>query len=998
MPAGCRAVKQPDDIEMLAKSLQSSEMIDRLLNRFPIVGGFVRAVNASADLGDDVRRTTAAMFALREERDVAVQVAMANHFTNHKPLRELLDNFDPKTGFADFKAKSTGRTIKTHWHDALEGSIKRWDLTPEQRDAMTDLKAVWEDIRFDYNRFGGTLSEDGNMFPRVVDGWYDDAGKLVKGDVQLRGGGKMRVGGAFTKSRAVNDIGEFKNTSEMVNDGKWHYMDAEEALSTRAREVSQRTADLQLQDYLKKQPFFIKGRKPTARHPGRAPAEDFGGTKGETIEIKPFTSETVPAMAGYEGPRDIVQYIEDVLGRPEKVNVPVLGQLMDESRATVASFDLGTIGIQLMGALAADFGHLLPRVAGGKLRWSPSAIFPKAVLKSLPALASKDYRVKYLAANRDVIERWAAQLGGMNTSEYLDALRTDTKFLPYKLIHKLENPTARFFGTSLDVAKIEYIKSLEALYGKDLSMVDKERLGAWVRNSLGQTSTARLGMSPRQQSIESTFFLFSPRYTRSLVATIGTLRHMDKAGAEAWASLGGMATAGITAYIGFAAALGQEPQLDPRKPGFLSLRFGDNYIGIGGGIKAISSLVVKTTTDPMSLTDVDFQSNPILKFWKNRTSPLTGTAMDVMTGKDALGVQIDDGNDYLRAGMNRIFPFAAQAAAEANGGIDQKSLALIANGLGASANPMAAWDVYDKYLKDQRKVDGTQRFPDGYQTVNSKTNGFFEFTHNDPTALALKANWEDQRVSRGGDSEQTVKIQRERHDRLTAADNMLAQTGNYYQYRQQANSIRALSREEFRALSLNSPRTTTADKKVVNAWYDTYNDPSVLDPITGGLNSDALETLQNQWKADNPGKYESLIEPNETLGETKNETMLRTDRKTIAAAGWWDTDKQAWETVSSKAGKYTFGAKNIAEYKAKKQQEWTQKAAAAGNPEPGIYAERQMARDPIARMFTKLRTMHRLVVQRENPEIISLLSKWGYNSTSLQEYRFALQSQAQQGQ
>jgi hypothetical protein len=53
-----------------------------------------------------------------------------------------------------------------------------------------------------------------------------------------------------------------------------------------------------------------------------------------------------------------------------------------------------------------------------------------------------------------------------------------------------------------------------------------------------------------------------------------------------------------------------------------------------------------------------------------------------------------------------------------------------------------------------------------------------------------------------------------------------------------------------------------------------------------------------------------------------------------------------------------------------------------------------MARDPIARLYTKLRTMHRLVVQRQHPEIITLLSRWGYNSTSLQEYRYALQAQA----
>jgi hypothetical protein len=1009
MPAGCRVVKTPDNISDIADNLQESKAIEKVLSRFPKMGAIIRAINPAADIGDHLKRTVAALFAAREERDVAVQVALAQHMTNHKPLSQLLDGYDLTSGMADFTAKSTGRTIRLHWNDALQGNLGRWKLTPEQGAAMKNLKDIWDDVRFDYNRFGGTLDEEGDLFPRIIKGWVDDTGKFQSGDTQHRaGGGKVRIGGTMTKTRAVRQVGidpttnqpiyEVIPATEMVQQKNWRYTEAEDGLAQRAREVALRSADLQLQDWLKSQPFIIKGRKPTSRMPGHAPAADFGmGTADEFIEIKPFLSEKVPALAGYEAPAEITKYIEDILARPEKVDIPVISQLMDESRAMVASFDVGTIGIQMMGALAADLGHLLPRVADGKVIWAPSAIFPKSVIKSLPAIANPAWRRQYIAANADIVNRWGAYLGNLNSSEFLEALRDKPSFLPYRALHWAEQPTSRFFAASLDVAKIEYIKSLEKMYGTDISLVDKERLGGWVRNVLGQTSTNRLGMSPSQQNIESTFLFFSPRFTRSIGATVGSLRHMDKAGAEAWSALGGMAAAGTIAYVGFAAALGQQPQFDPRKPGFMSLRIGDNYVGIGGAMKAVSSLAVKTATDPKSITDLDLQTNPFLKFWRNRTSPLTTTAIEVLTGKDAMGAKIDDGSDWLKIAGNKMFPFAAQSAIEANGGAGSKLLASFANGVGMSANPMRAWDIYDKYLKDQRMADGSQRFPDGVNTVNSDENQFTTFQQHDSTAQHLKQNWEDQRVGRGGDSAASVRIQRERADRIDLADAEVAKTGDYYTYRQNINAIRALSREEFRALSIDAVKNE-GDKAKVNTWYDIYSDKTIQNPITGGIDSSALESAQAAWKQANPGEYERIIEPNEKLGLTPQETQLRVERKRIEQSGWWETDTQAWGAITARNPQWTAGAKDIAAYKTMRMQALTEAAAKAGNPTPELWAERRLGKDPLIRVFDKLRAKYRLVLQRQNPDIISLLSKWGYNQTSLQEYRIASQYEAQQRQ
>jgi hypothetical protein len=476
----------------------------------------------------------------------------------------------------------------------------------------------------------------------------------------------------------------------------------------------------------------------------------------------------------------------------------------------------------------------------------------------------------------------------------------------------------------------------------------------------------------------------------------------DIGGTEARLALGSLITAGTITYIAFATALGQKPQFDHNKPGFLSIRVGDNYVGIGGGIRAVSKLVAgsyeSARHNPKAFISPDFHGedeNPLLKFWRSRSAPVTGTAIDIITGTDFLGREVDLGepDTWVRMIQNRTFPFMAQAALEARGGLGTKVGLSIASGLGLSSNPMTAYQIYDSYLKDVRRADGEQRFPDGAATIHTKENRFNDFIKADPMARRLKEQYEDARREgeAGLDSQRIQRIIDDRRHRLEMAEQRLKETGDYLQYRFDVNAIRAYSRDAMEDLALSTV-SRTADKKLVSSWYALYRDERAIDPITGGIDSDGLEAIQEEWKREHPGEYERLIEPSESIGETELESRYRRERKIISDSGWWDTDEVAFEDIVTMAERNGFkmaSTESYRDYRIKRYQQLVSQARRKGLRQPELVASIYLERDPVVRLFVKMRTYHRLLLQYENPELVVLLNRWGYNRVSMQEYGIA---------
>jgi|FLYL01.1.fsa_nt_gi hypothetical protein len=1013
MAGTCPIVKPPENIDDIAANLQKSETVNAVIRRFPQIGFLIRAINPAADMTNEpIARHVIAHQVLREERQAATMAALSL-VAKSKPLKEVFNLDD--LGFTVLR-RLDGQTEKVHINDLLEGKLyKQFNLTAEQRDALLLRKNIWGDLRRYYNKAVGRsrLRSRDDMFPRKTLGWFDgkrlhkgdefelSPAELILGKAKGRKAGALATGGSFTRSRAMNPDGSIRSAKEMVEEG-WRYVDPDAALHSKALEISRRTADAQFQRWLIS--TGIVKRKAAILGPGART-----GVSPERWGMQGFDASLTPALKGYYAPPDVVKYINELLAVKSKPAIGAVTWLVQESRAAIASMDFGTTGVQLLGALGADTGHLL--MAGATLgrKSRPSAIFPIAVWNGFKSWFSPTNLSRYYAANKEVIERWAPYLGGLRNTEYVSALLREPEQSFVMRIPGMKR-FARAFEASLDVAKIEYVKSLERILGTDIPAAEKEALGAWVRNVTGVTSTARLGVSPRQQDIEATWLFFSPRFTRSLFATVATIFKTDKAGNEARLALGGLAAAATALYLTTSYALGQKPDLEPLKngrfnPDFFSVRIGNNRIGIGGGMRALARLFAESyesaKTDPTRFISPDFSgahSNPFLSFWRSRAAPLSGTVLDIWSGETFTGTALEDGNDWVSLVRERTLPFAVQAALEARGGTGNKVASLMAAGFGLNTTPLTAYQIYDEYLKSITYPNGEQRFPDGANTVHTRQNGFKEFIQYDPIAKALKEQYERERLTRGGKSKAIQVVLDERAARLEAAEEEFKKTRDYYRYRNQVNQIRAQARTQLELLHLGTVQSK-GDRKLVQSWYETYDDPRAIDPITGGINPDGLELVQEEWKRAHPGEYERLIEPAETIGETPMETELRRDRKYIADSGWWDADEIAWNTlkdiIRSRAGVSRIKLdryKDYYDYRLKRYYEYVDQYTKTGKRFPELLAEVALQRDPIVKAFQKLRARERLLMQYKDPELTRLLSKWGYNQTSLQEYRLAVTS------
>lgn len=811
------------------------------------------------------------------------------------------------------------------------------------------------------------------------------------------------------------------STAEMEARGV-RYEDPDIALASKMREIGRRTADLELlgQTLARGRDVFktreqIMGRGAKTGVYRFQPAEKFGGVQGDVIDVRPFDAGKVPALKDYYGPRELVNEMERRFGAQRTKLLPVVSELGQDARGLIASGDIGTIGIQLMGSVANDMANL-SRAAFALATGHPvkaqtllSNITGKSIMaKFHTAIEGEDFLSRTLAdpKNQDLLERWGPYINPPHQSEFASAAATGHGLAKLPVVGGTFKRLNQMFENALFISQLEHARALDKIY-PNAAPAEREALGSWVRNSVGTLSMRRLGVAPLQQDIESTYIAFAPRYTRSLFAAAGALMKNDLGGKEARLALGSLFAAGAAAYIGTALALGQKPEFNPQKPGFMSVRIGDNWVGIGGGIKAMSHLIANSGdtlfTHPQDFLSPDFtgpHENPILNFWRSRTSPITGTAIDLFTGTDFRGHPIHLATDWPSLLISHGIPFAGQGALEANGNAATKIGMGLITGLGYRAAPLTAYQMYDQYLKDQRNaVTGEQRFPDGALTVQTNTNGFNDFITQDPQAAHLKAALDDSR-RQGTQSQRDVQAAvDDRNKKLQAAEEQFKQTHDYQVFRKQDTAIRAASADAMKALALSSV-SSTADKQVLNSWFDTYKDPRAIDPVTGDTNPEGIDQAQAEWKQQHPGEYERVVVPNTTQGATPLETQLRKDRQQITDLGWWDTDNTAWQKLVQRAqanGIPMPATSSEVDYIKARTQQLIATATARGIPQPELWAQAQIGRDRVLQAFDQIRTRDRLILQRQHPELTVLLARWGYNSVSQREYAMATRALAQRG-
>ena len=201
-----------------------------------------------------------------------------------------------------------------------------------------------------------------------------------------------------------------------------------------------------------------------------------------------------------------------------------------------------------------------------------------------------------------------------------------------KTIGKSLQPFKRFYEASLDTAAIELKKGLEHIPKNAQEMLQLDQFINVVR---GLTSSTRLGVAPSIQAAEALFFL-APRYNRAIAALMTDILRGGLRGKMARKAIM-RATAGF-AMIGTSITLakgegweGVGRHLDIRSPDFMMWEFAGQKLGIGSKMRSVLALTGKMAHEPEKTVD------HVLRWTRGNLSPLMGTAVDVVKGKDFLG-------------------------------------------------------------------------------------------------------------------------------------------------------------------------------------------------------------------------------------------------------------------------------------------------------------------------------------------------------------------------
>jgi hypothetical protein len=269
------------------------------------------------------------------------------------------------------------------------------------------------------------------------------------------------------------------------------------------------------------------------------------------------------------------------------------------------------------------------------------------------------------------------------------------------------------FDQFLDIGKWEWYKSMYPTVSARYGNAGTHELGAAIRNAMGTTSTVGLGVHGSQRAVE-TFLMFAPRYTRSVFALLSDAVSGGIRGSEARRAIGGlMASAGLV-YTAAAHAADQEPDFNPMSSGFMSIRVGDNYIGIPGIARALMGTVTRSInaaiTDPSVFYDPRrVLDDPVVRFFQSRTAAGVSDFFDIMIGKDYIGQPTRSSwQDLARVAQGFISPFGIGSWMEVRGDMATHMSVSVASFLLGRTTPVSPSALRNEHVYAWAKGLGVQ--------------------------------------------------------------------------------------------------------------------------------------------------------------------------------------------------------------------------------------------------------------------------------------------------
>ena len=610
-----------------------------------------------------------------------------------------------------------------------------------------------------------------------------------------------------------------------------------------------------------------------------------------------FAIGTIPGMLKLQGtlfPEDIVKSVEKVLNDGGNTVSAAIQKLNDVPRTLQTGFDLN-----------------FPFIQGLPLLFRNPVAFGRAYGKMWDAMWDPTAGMKYMVAEsqRHPEEfqgflKWVRQMG---EGEYFQSARQGGFVYKTPGVGRAYARAAVGFDTMLDLGRWEYWKSI---FSKAKTDGDFESLGAVTRDLLGTTSTRGLGIAATQRQIEGGILMFAPRYTRSAFGLLAWAFSPGVAGHEARRAIVQMITGGTALYYATCKALGQEPRFNPMDSGFMSVRVGDNYLGMGGVFRSMLRSLVwsydAARKDPSRFYDpARYLENPVFEFFRSRTSPVTSKFIDIYSGKDFIGrPTMSDWDDIAGLMRRTVTPFGVDTILDSKGAMLPRMGAIVGEFFLGRSTPVSVNQLRDEavYRWTQEKnitvhdvKTGKARPPETYKELTDDQRVRFDQDnpkYSEDVRDDTKANeraWAKMDKVYAETERQLVSI----HAEYDNSSSSHYQDGVWYRGKHAdiLSSAYVLREDYYAQNPAADSEPTTREQK----WATDYLEKVVKASVDKASNETDFilqEELDRQWRRDNGPEASAVIDREYAASMDKLDNQFRADN--IILRPFFDVQDSAW--------------------------------------------------------------------------------------------------------
>ncbi len=554
---------------------------------------------------------------------------------------------------------------------------------------------------------------------------------------------------------------------------------------------------------------------------------------------------TIPGFPAFNNkffPMEMTKVAEKYLANKGQEWLRKTAAISAASRTTTASLDWSAPWLQGLVMAATNPREWAKSVIGMIKYTAKPQVFYQEMLKEMDTLTEM---IKY---------GYSAQ--AVDWLEAMKGLKTVAGGVP-KVGGFLKGVVQQTYGRT-EVAWVGWgemarIKLFKAMRKEGMTPEQLTDVVRTVSLMTGTLPSSVMGVGKTQQQVENSFVFFAPRYTRAGLSMMGDMLKGGISGQTARESLAHLMQAGLLYYYGATKVLGQEMNLDPRSGRFMTIKVGNQHLGVGGIYTAMMRLsynaALQTVSDPTSFITPEKWTrydNPFIKFMMDRTSPLTGTTISLaVEHKDYYGRPFETPGDWGGFILSKIEPIALQnigRTVQMEGAFAPVPVAAQLAGL--RQFPKSAWELRD----DERNRLAKEQSGVTYEELPKIEQRRID---QNPTIKALQVEADTQTLQQG--KKLNVAFYNLHQERKQARDTYANQLKDF----QTAVDMGLLSPYDFRKMMQDQKKGLAATYEHINNLPQ-YKEARELEQNPKNLNMAVVEDVATQelWDAMNSGQFE----------------------------------------------------------------------------------------------------------------------------------------------